>query len=61
MSKHRESLLDLAVESSSSDDDGDFFIGASEIIYMYYQSSSKPKHGGKFREGRIFFPDSVYN
>jgi hypothetical protein len=44
MSKHRESLLDLAIESSSSDDD--FLIGASEIMYTHYQSCNKPKHGG---------------
>jgi hypothetical protein len=53
MSHHRESLLELALDSSSSDDEEELLIGASQIMYTHYQTINTPKHGGSVPGHRI--------
>jgi hypothetical protein len=53
MSRNRESLLELVLDSSSSDDDEELLIGASQIIYPHFQIINTPKHGGSLHGYRI--------
>jgi hypothetical protein len=53
MSRNRESLLELVLDSSSSDDDEELLIGASQIIYTHFQIINTPKHGGSLHGYRI--------
>jgi hypothetical protein len=53
MSRNRESLLELVLDSSSSDDDEELLIGASQIIYTHFQIINTSKHGGSVHGYRI--------
>jgi hypothetical protein len=61
MSHKRESLLELAMNSSSSDDDEELLIGASQIMYNHYRTMNMPKHGDSVLGHRVVHRESLYN
>jgi hypothetical protein len=61
MSHKRESLLELAMNSSSSDDDEELLIGASQIMYNHYRTMNMLKHGDSVLGHSVVHRESLYN
>jgi hypothetical protein len=53
MTHNRQSLLELASDSSSSNDDQELIISMSQIMYTHYQTMNTAKHGGLIPGHRV--------